>query len=119
MVSPGARAQTAQGLIDQLFGVSTEQRDGGIDVTATTSVEQFLRAYPSRIAFTFTNLGANPVFIWSDQGVATTKGLRAGPNGGSVVLKYDEDFSRVTFPWFMLSSGGSSSVAIMEVLIGS
>lgn len=118
MVQRGLRPTTVQALLDQLFQVETETRDGGIDTSATTSVEQFLRGSPSRVAFTLTNLGVNPVFIWSDAQVSATRGLRAGPNGGSITVIYDQDFARVSYPWFMVSSGGTSTVAIMEQLIG-
>lgn len=115
----GLRPQTVQNLLDQLFQIAVETRDGGIDVTASTTVEQFLRANPSRVAFTFVNLGINPVFIWSDEQVSASRGLRAGPNGGSITVIYDQDFARVGYAWFMVATGGASNVAIMEELIGS
>lgn len=115
----GLRAQTVQDLLDQLFQIGTEQRDNPLVTSVGTTVAQVLRANPSRIAFVFTNLGVFPVYLWSDAQVSTSRGVRVGENGGTAIAIYDEDFSRVAFPWYAVADGGTSNIAIQEVLIGS
>lgn len=117
MTQQNGNPTTAQGLIDQLFGIATELRDNPLVSQAEVTVVQLLRPNPSRIGFTFINLGANPVYLWSDPLVSATRGVRLGANGGSVATKYDDDFSRVTFGWWIIATGGVSAVALQEVLI--
>ena len=115
----GDRPSTIQALLDQLFQVSTEQRDNPLITQAEVTVTQLLRANPSRIAFNVTNLGANPVYLWSDNAVSATRGVRLSASGGAATVLYDEDFSRTGFEWYVIATGGVSAVAVQEVLIGS
>lgn len=120
MTTPrGNRPTTIQALLDQLFQVSTEQRDNPLIAQAEVTVTQLFRANPSRIAFNLTNLGANPVYLWSDNQVSTTRGVRLNASGGTVTVLYDEDFSRTGYEWFVIADGGVSAIASQEVLIGS
>ena len=111
--------QTLRGLLDRLFGVLTETRDNPLVSQAETTVTQLLKANPARVAFHVVNLGSNPVFLWSDNEVSTTRGVRLNASGGSATVLYDEDFARVGYEWHVIASGGTSEIAVQEVLIGS
>ena len=109
---------TLQGLLDARFGIKTETRDNPVTATAGTGRTLVLRANPSRIAFTITNLGTNFVFLWSDAEVSSTRGVRINGNGGSAQVLFDEDFARVGYNWFVIADTGTSAISIQEVLIG-
>ena len=112
------RPNNIQGLLNQLFSVETELRDNPLVVQAEVTVTQILRANPSRIGFNLTNLGANAVFLWSDNAVSTTRGIRLSGNGGHAAALFDEDFTRVAYAWYVIADGGVSAIAVQEVLIG-
>lgn len=110
--------KTVQGLLDQRFGIRTETRDDPLVAQVETTLTQVLLPNPSRIGFTLVNLGGNPIFLMSDAGASTTRGIRVNATGGSVQVLFDEDFSRVAYGWFAIASGGASAITIQEVLIG-
>lgn len=115
MVTFEENPQTVDALVRRLFGVNVEVDDVPQDSTMTTTPSQVLLASPSRVGFIVINLGTNAVMLWKDLTVATTKGFRIGANGGSVVLKYDEDFILPRFPWFGRTVSGTADLAVLEV----
>ena len=118
MTTGNDRITTVQALLDQRFGIRTETRDDPLVSQVETTLTQVLLPNPSRVGFTFVNLGANPIFLMSDAGVASTRGIRINATGGSAQVLFDEDFARVAYGWFAIATGGASACTLQEVLIG-
>lgn len=103
-------------LLLQRFGVATTPRTNGELSSVGTSVVRLVRQTPSRIAFTVVNLSINNIYIGPFGDVATTKGIRLGPQGGGVSILPDEDFNLVSDEWFVIADGAASPLLVLEML---
>lgn len=69
---------------------------------------------PDRLAVLVNNLGANSVYVGLDGRVSATRGFIVPPNGGSVTLWVDEDFTLVTRELWAISPGGNSQLYLLQ-----
>ncbi len=104
-------------LINDRFGIRTRGVVNPNNVQQSTTVGLILRNDSSRLAATITNLGTNPVFMTPDGAPSTTRGVRIGPNGGSVTLLWDEDFNTVGMEWQGVTDAGTSDLFVLEILV--
>jgi len=73
-----------------------------------------LRNNPDRLGFNFVNLSVNDMYIAPFNDVSATKGIKVGPNGGSVATIWIEDFESVGVEWFVLATGAASPLLMIE-----
>lgn len=119
MVRQGSQVRTVYDLVRQEFGVeSIEIDDVPVDSTMTTTVSQIVRANPARVALLLVNLGANAVMVWLDEGVSLTRGIRIGPNGGSMLLAVSTDFTLPARAWYGRTISSTSDITSLELKIG-
>jgi len=69
-----------------------------------------------RVGATIVNLSANKLFVGPFGDVSATKGYLLGPNGGQLVLRYDEDFLTVGAEWFIIASRTGSRIYTLEMI---
>jgi hypothetical protein len=82
-----------------------------VGITATRIVGN----YPNRLGLTFLNLSSNVIYIGFLPNVSTTNGLRVA-GGGSLTLKFFEDFSMVSREYYAISdAGAANAIKIFEV----
>lgn len=75
-----------------------------------------MRNDDDRLGFTFVNLSVNDMYIGPFADVASSKGIKAGPNGGSIALVWFEDFEIVGREWFAIATGAASNLLLIELI---
>lgn len=100
----------------------TEQQLGGPTRTIPsnpniqTSVTQVCNNNPDRVGLVVVNLGSFDVFVWTDNSVSTTKGVRLTANGGVMTLNVKDDYTLVAEQWIGIGSGGAALLGVLEVV---
>lgn len=100
----------------------TEQRLGGPTraitgaTTVTTSVISIVNNNPDRVGLLLVNLGTVDVFVWIDNSVSSSKGVRLTANGGFMSLDVNDDFTLPAEQWIGITSSGSATVASLELV---
>src|SRR5882724_3765124 len=59
---------------------------------------------PTRFTFEFFNLSPSNIWLLDDPSVSAAKGILVGPNGGSLVLLWEEDFELVAGEWWAIGA---------------
>ena len=77
---------------------------------------KLLNADADRLGFLFVNLSVNDIYIAPFPDVSATKGIKCGPNGGSVTATWDEDFEMLGKEWYCLAAAAASSLLIVEYI---
>ena len=108
---------TLKDLLESKLGVRTYHRINRDTAAVGVAVGRVLRNSPNRVAAVLVNLSANTIYLSPDNIPSATHGIRLGPSGGSLILKWDEDFSTVGYEWNALASGAASDIFILETLI--
>jgi len=101
--------------VEKEFGVKTNTKINPITDTVETSATQILKNNPDRLAAIIINLGINPIYVSPYADVSRFKGIRIGPNGGSLILNAKEDLELVGYEWWAVAETSSCKVFIMEV----
>ncbi len=109
--------KSVQILLSERFGVAVRVNSANPITVANIAAQELFRNDPTRLAFMVTNLSANPVFMAPRENVSTTNGFRLAPNGGTLVVLIEEDFTLQTLPWFILSTVDASAIFTIEVVI--
>ena len=109
--------RTLKELLESKLGVRTYTRINRVTSTVGTTVQRVLQNSPNRVAAVIVNLSANTIYISPDGVPSATHGIRLGASGGSLVLKWDEDFSLCGYEWNALATAAASDVFIIEQLI--
>jgi hypothetical protein len=73
---------------------------------------------PDRLGFLVVNLSANDLYIGPFPDVSATKGIKAGPSGGSISLVWFEDFEITAWEWFAIGSAAATNYLAIEYLSG-
>lgn len=100
-------------LAEKFGGVFTELESSPSSAIVAASV---VGNNPDRLGLLIENLGANTVFLSLAPNPSSTKGMALAPNGGSVSLTVDEDFTLVTRQFFAASPGGASQLYVSEMV---
>ena len=83
-------------------------------VTVGVTLVKVVQANPDRVGLVMVNGGAADVFVWLDNSVSTSKGVRLTANGGSATLTVRDDFTRPAQEWDGISSGAGNVVSVIE-----
>jgi len=109
---------TARKMVEDRFGAPVNPVVNRTVSTISTTQSRIMIEDPDRVGFLVVNLSVNDLYIMIDQNVSATRGIKAGPNGGSVSVVWFEDFEICAWEWFALASGVASSVLVIEYLSG-
>lgn len=109
---------TARELVEDRFRAPVNpvlnRSSSSVDATAA----RIMISDADRLGFLVVNLSVNDVYILTDAGVTTTRGIKIGPNGGSISTVWFEDFELVAWEWFGVAPIGASSILVVEYLAG-
>ncbi len=83
--------------------------------TVGTAAAQMFRLDADRVGATVVNLSANKVWVGPFRDVASTKGILLGPNGGMLVIRWDEDFLLVGAEWYAIANAANSRIITIEL----
>lgn len=106
-----------QEFISERLGVRVRERENAENEAMTTAAALVLRADSSRLAASVINLGQSDVFLRPRRAPSATVGIRLGPNGGSMTLMAEEDFSLVGLDWFGATALGTSTLYVLEEIM--
>lgn len=102
-------------LVHSNFGVHTLNRVSDVTSCATT-ITALLNENPNRVGFIISNVGANTIYIATDNSVSTSRGIPIF-SGGSVSLNWHDDLESVSKARWGIASGTASDVYIEETII--
>jgi len=118
----GSAAARVSHTMGRLADIIAQQFGGPIDgqVNRTLSIvgltaAQMLRLDADRVGATVVNLSANKIWVGPFRDVANTKGILLGPNGGMLVLRWDEDFLLVGAEWYAIANAANSRIITIEL----
>jgi len=82
-----------------------------------TTPGQILGNNPNRLAFVIINLHATQsIYLGLDSSVASTKGIKIDPAGGSLKMVWDEDFQITSWAIWGVGSGAGTTCYVLEVV---
>jgi hypothetical protein len=109
--------QTLQELLEQRLGAETFARISDAGFTVGTTAARLIPQDPNRVGFWIVNLSLNNVFIGPFVTPSITRGVLVGPNGGNVIVTFQEDLSVTGWEWSAIADGAASAVLTVEYLI--
>lgn len=71
---------------------------------------------PDRLAVLIVVLGANSLFAGLLPNVTANSGIQVAPNGGSLSMIVDEDFTFTTRQLFGVAPGGNTQLYVLELI---
>lgn len=98
------------------FGVKTTIVENPVVSQVATTVTQVFSSNPNRLALVIINLGAKSVYVAPSRDPSANKGIFLGASGGSMTLKWNEDFELVSHDWHAIAIGAASNVYCLEVV---
>lgn len=103
-------------MLESLFGIKSFPRENPYLVphVANIATQQFLPYNPQRVSFVVTNLSANVIYIAPSNLVATDRGIRLAPQGGSAALTWDRDFELCSHDWYCTATVDASDFYVLE-----
>jgi hypothetical protein len=103
-------------LVARDFGGPIDARyNREISVVGTTVLRVF-RLDADRVGASIVNLSANKIYAGPFLNVSATRGILLGPNGGQLVLTYNEEFLTVGAEWYVLASKANSAIFTIELI---
>lgn len=102
----------ARWFTEQMLGGPT--REIPSNPTIGVAVGSIVSANPDRVGLVIVNGGAADVFVWLDNTVSLTKGIRLTANGGSVTMTVRDDFTFPAQQWNGISSGAGNAMSVLE-----
>lgn len=97
-------------LLEERFGVRVRPSEDLEATSIGTSSTRILRDNPMRLGFVIVNLSANVVYLRPRRAASTTTGIRLGPNGGSLTVEMNDDFTLPGVDWHAIADGASSTI---------
>ena len=110
-------ADTLASLLQAQLGAATFTATNRELSSVGLTAARLLRQSPYRASFLVVNISPNTLFAGPFNDVSSTKGVRLGPNGGSLVVRWMEDFTLVSYEWFVIADGAASQLLTMEQLL--
>lgn len=102
-------------LIDRL-GVPLVPRFNAVSVLTTLPATRIIPANPTRAGFALVNGGSFVVFTQPSRQLSAV-GFRIEPDGGALILNWEEDGELCNMEWTGMAVGGSAVVRSFETLI--
>lgn len=87
-------------------------------VTVTTSVTEFIKPDPNRVALLLINNSSSDVYISFDPTVSSSYGVPIGADGGSMKMSFDDYGEAITAGLYGVASSTPLSLTLIEVLVG-
>ena len=103
-------------MLESLYGVRTRSVRNPETNSVGTSAVRIAPSNPNRLTLLVINLSANSLYISPDAIVSSSNGIYISPNGGSLVLQWDKDFSLTSEEFYAVAGGASSTIFVLELL---
>ena len=104
-------------LLNESLGVNASPKEDALISTVGTSSAQLLRNNPNRVAFIMVNLSGGDIFLRPQSDATTSEGVQITPQGGSVVVRWQDDFLLPAEAWYAIGSVASSNFYLISLLL--
>lgn len=101
-------------LLQAEYGFRSVPRVNRTASQAATTVTKIMNNNPKRVYANIVNLGSNDVYIMIDNAVSSSRGIYVSPNGGSVTLKWRDDFHLLEHEWYAIAITAASNLLVLE-----
>lgn len=108
---------STRGLLQRRIGAALSSSVNRVVSSVGAAVVTVLKQDPSRVQFLFVNLGANTIFLAPLGTPSANNGILVAPNGGSVVLNWEEDGEVVGWEWQAVAPVGNSAIMCLETIL--
>ena len=105
-----------QQFYQQIFGAQFRVRPHNSSFTVGTTAVAITPPSSPALGITFSNTGATNIAIRTAQTVTITTGILLLP-GGSVDVKWYEDFDMLSYDWFAISSAGGGTLFVVQRIL--
>lgn len=96
------------------YGGDVEIKEGST-VTGVANVS-ILGTNAEAVTLNLVNGGAFDIYVWWDNTVSASKGIKLAANGGFLSLNVVDDAVLPTMDWHAVSPGGASSISFLACL---
>jgi len=107
-------------LLKARLGVPTRPRTTSPVISAAPVVASPVKQDAARVGIMFVNVGAFQVFLVPGTGgnpPSANIGIKVEPNGGSLVVTWEEDGEITAWEWQAAANGGTSILFVVETII--
>lgn len=105
-------------LIQDEFGIKVYVQTNVLVTQIETAITKVIPNNPNRLGFIFMNLGATSIYLAPHTDPSATNGIFLGASGGTLTLKWDEDFDLVGYSWYGIAIAVASECYSLEVISG-
>ena len=109
--------KSLDGLLESYYGISTRHQINKEVAEVDIAVTRIAINKPVRLGLVFVNLSGANMYVMPDNAVSTTRGIYLAPNGGSVTLRWNDDFSLVAHEWWATAAADASAILVLETVI--
>ena len=110
-------ARAVQDLLREQLNLDGFTRENPESIVIGVAAEIVARQNPNRAALLIVNLSTDDMFARPRAVPSATAGIRIGPSGGSMVIRWDEDFDLPTAEWQLVADLAASPYYLLEFLL--
>jgi len=107
-------------LLKARLGVPTRARVSSPVISGAPVIATPVKQDAARVGIMFVNVGAFQVFIVPNSGgnpPSANIGIKVEPNGGSLVVTWEEDGEITAWEWLATANGGTTIMFVVETII--
>jgi len=106
-------------LLLRRLGVPVTMRRSPQATSVSNTSTEVARGNPARVGLQLINSGTFVVNVFPLRALVAPFGFRLEPNGGALLLNWEQDGEIVAWPWAGIAVGGVSDVLAVEEIIDS
>ncbi len=110
-------ARAVQDLLREQLNLDGFTRENPESVVIGVTAEIVARNNPNRAALLIVNLSTDDMFARPRLAPSAIAGIRLGPSGGALVVRWDEDFELPTAEWQLIADLAASPYYLLEFLL--
>ena len=110
-------ARTVSDLLKAQLNLDGFTRENPESAVIGVAAEIVARNNPNRAALLIINLSTVDMFARPRVVPTANAGIRIGPGGGSMVVRWDEDFELPTAEWQLIANAAASPYYLLEFLL--
>ena len=106
-----------QDLLNEDIGANAAPTEDALLSTISTSSQALLAPNPNRLAFIFVNLSGVDMYLRPHGAVAASNGIIISPLGGSLTVRWRDDFMLPSEDWYALAASGTQNFYHVSLIL--
>tara|TARA_R110000824_G_scaffold137591_1_gene301760 strand:- start:456 stop:791 length:336 start_codon:yes stop_codon:yes gene_type:complete len=106
-----------QDLLNEDIGANAAPVEDALLSTIATASGQLLTPNPNRLAFIFVNLSGVDVYLRPHGTVTASNGILLAPLGGSLTVRWRDDFMMPSEDWYALAASGTANFYLVSLIL--